>query len=81
MFDRLIEKLKETPRKIVFTVCLTMGYSWQFALTAILIEGILFILIEHFQSAHHIIFCKAVYILHAHIIVGPKQRESVPARA
>lgn len=28
----------------VFTVCLTMGYSWQFALTAILIEGILFIL-------------------------------------
>ena len=23
----------------VFTVCLTMGYSWQFALTAILIEG------------------------------------------
>ena len=24
----------------VFTVCLTMGYSWQFALTAILIEGI-----------------------------------------
>ena len=29
----------------VFTVCLTMGYSWQFALTAILIEGILFILL------------------------------------
>lgn len=29
----------------VFTVCLTMGYSWQFALTAILIEGLLFILL------------------------------------
>ena len=29
----------------VFTVCLGMGYSWQFALTAILIEGIIFILL------------------------------------
>ena len=29
----------------VFTVCLTMGYSWQFALTAILLEGILFVLL------------------------------------
>lgn len=28
----------------VFTVCLTMDYSWQFALTAILIEGFLFVL-------------------------------------
>ncbi len=28
----------------VFTVCLSMGYTWQFALTAILIEGCLFIL-------------------------------------
>ncbi|MBR2014598.1 MAG: NCS2 family permease [Alistipes sp.] len=27
----------------VYTVCLGMGYSWQFALTAVLIEGILFI--------------------------------------
>ena len=27
----------------VFTVCLTMGYSWEFALTAILIEGFLFV--------------------------------------
>lgn len=27
-----------------YTVCLGMGYSWQFALTAVLIEGILFIL-------------------------------------
>lgn len=28
----------------VFTVCLTMGYSWQMALTAVFIEGLLFIL-------------------------------------
>lgn len=27
----------------VYTVCLTMGYTWQFALTAILIEGFIFI--------------------------------------
>ena len=29
----------------VFTVCLTMGYSWQFALTAILIEGLIFVIL------------------------------------
>lgn len=28
-----------------YTVCLTMGYSWQFALTAVFIEGILFIVL------------------------------------
>ncbi len=28
-----------------YTVCLTMGYSWQFALTAVLIEGFIFILL------------------------------------
>ncbi|MBQ7269047.1 MAG: NCS2 family permease [Bacteroidales bacterium] len=30
----------------VFTVCVTMGYSWQFALTAVLIEGIIFIILS-----------------------------------
>ena len=30
----------------VFTVCLTMGYAWQFALTAVLIEGIIFIILS-----------------------------------
>lgn len=30
----------------VFTVCLGMGYTWQFALTAILIEGIIFIILS-----------------------------------
>ena len=29
----------------VFTVCLGMGHSWQFALTAVLIEGLLFIIL------------------------------------
>lgn len=30
----------------VYTVCIGMGYSWQFALTAILIEGIIFIILS-----------------------------------
>ena len=29
----------------VFTVCLTMGHSWQFALTAVFLEGLLFIIL------------------------------------
>ena len=29
----------------VYTVCLGMGYSWQFALTAVLIEGLVFIVL------------------------------------
>ena len=29
----------------VYTVCLTMGHSWQFALTAVLIEGIIFVIL------------------------------------
>ena len=29
----------------VFTVCLTMGHTWQFALTAVFIEGILFVIL------------------------------------
>jgi len=29
----------------VYTVCLGMGYSWQFALTAVLIEGFIFIIL------------------------------------
>ncbi len=28
-----------------YTVCLTMGYSWQFALTAVLLEGFIFIIL------------------------------------
>ena len=29
----------------VFTVCLTMGYTWQFALTAVFIDGIIFVIL------------------------------------
>ncbi len=37
------------------TVCLSMGYPWQFAITAVLIEGLLFILIC-LGNLRHIIF-------------------------
>lgn len=30
----------------VYTVCLSMGYSWQFALTAVFIEGIIFVILS-----------------------------------
>lgn len=30
----------------VYSVCLGMGYSWQFALTAILIEGVIFVILS-----------------------------------
>lgn len=30
-----------------YTICLTMGYSWQFALTGVLIEGILFVIFSY----------------------------------
>ncbi len=33
----------------VFTVCLAMGHTWQFALTAVFIEGLLFILLSLFK--------------------------------
>ena len=33
----------------VFTVCLGMGYNWQFALTAVFLEGIIFILLSLFK--------------------------------
>jgi len=32
-----------------FTVCLGMGYSWQFALTAILLEGLIFLVLNFFN--------------------------------
>ena len=37
------------------TVCLSRGYSWQFALTAVLIEGILFVLLC-VSNLRHVIF-------------------------
>jgi AGZA family xanthine/uracil permease-like MFS transporter len=38
-----------------FTVVLTMGYSWQFALTAVMIEGLIFILLTVTGLRQHIV--------------------------
>lgn len=38
-----------------FTVVLTMGYTWQFALTAVLIEGLIFILLTITGLRKHIV--------------------------
>lgn len=38
-----------------FTVCMAMGYSWQFALTAVFIEGIIFILLTLFNVREAIV--------------------------
>jgi len=40
-----------------FTVVLTMGYSWQFALTAVFLEGIIFIILTFFNIREAIINC------------------------
>lgn len=41
----------------VFTVCLTMGYTWQFALTAVFIEGIIFIILSATKVRTMIVDC------------------------
>ncbi len=38
-----------------YTVCLGMGMSWQFALTAVLIEGVLFLLMSFFNIRESIV--------------------------
>jgi len=38
-----------------FTVCMAMGYTWQFALTAVFIEGIIFILLTLFNIREAIV--------------------------
>ena len=49
-----------------YTVCLGMGYSWQFALTAVLIEGLIFIVLtltnvrEAIVNALHLSLRKAI---------------------
>lgn len=40
---------------LAYTVCLTMGHSWQFALTAIFCEGIIFILLTAFNIREAIV--------------------------
>lgn len=38
-----------------YTICIGMGYSWQFALTAVFIEGIIFILLTVSNLREHIV--------------------------
>ena len=40
---------------LAYTVCLTMGYSWQFALTATFCEGIIFLLLTFFNVREAIV--------------------------
>ena len=48
-----------------FTVVLTMGYSWEFALTAILIEGIIFLILTFLNIREAIVNCIPMNIKHA----------------
>ncbi len=52
-----------------FSVCLGMGHTWQFALTAVFIEGIIFILLTAFNIRELIIKAIPINIKHA-ISVG-----------
>lgn len=52
-----------------FSVCLGMGHSWQFALTAVFIEGIIFILLTAFNIRELIVNSIPLNIKHA-ISVG-----------
>ncbi len=48
-----------------FTVVKSMGYSWEFALTAVLLEGIIFILLTAFNIRELIVNCIPINIKHA----------------
>lgn len=52
-----------------YTICLAMGYSWQFALTAVFVEGILFILLTVTNLREMIVYCLSDSIKNA-ISVG-----------
>lgn len=41
----------------VYTVCIGMGYSWRWALTAILVEGIIFLLLTFFNVREALVNC------------------------
>lgn len=48
-----------------FTVCMGMGYSWQFALTAVLLEGLIFIALTAFNIRELIVNSIPLNIKHA----------------
>ena len=52
-----------------YTICLAMGYSWQFALTAVFVEGILFILLTVTNLREMMVYCLSDSIKNA-ISVG-----------
>ena len=52
-----------------YTICLGLGYSWQFALTAVFIEGIIFILLTVTNLREMIVYCLSDSIKNA-ISVG-----------
>ena len=49
----------------VFTVCFGMGYPWQFALTAVLIEGVIFIILSVTKVRSWILNAVPVSLKHA----------------
>lgn len=48
-----------------YSVCLGLGYSWQFALTAVLIEGLIFILLTVTNLREKIVDCLPLTLKHA----------------
>ncbi|GET32850.1 xanthine/uracil permease [Prolixibacter bellariivorans] len=48
-----------------FTVCLGMGFSWQFALTAVFIEGIIFLVLTAFNIRELIVNAIPINLKHA----------------
>lgn len=48
-----------------FTVCLGMGYSWQFALTAVFLEGIIFLILTAFNIRELIVNAIPLNLKHA----------------
>jgi adenine/guanine/hypoxanthine permease len=48
-----------------FTVCLGMGFSWQFALTAVFIEGIIFLILTAFNIRELIVNAIPLNLKHA----------------
>ncbi|KAB1443120.1 NCS2 family permease [Pseudodesulfovibrio senegalensis] len=48
-----------------FTVVLTMGYSWQFALTAVFLEGLIFLILTATNLREAIVNCVPMSIKHA----------------
>ena len=52
-----------------YTVCIGMGHTWQFALTAVFLEGLLFIALSFFNVREMIVKSIPVNIKHA-ISVG-----------